>query len=166
MKGQMERSMKVIGRAITLTLGALLLQKKMYVASPLLRTTVSRCFGGTNLNKQSSNISYPRWFSKSIVAIFLSALPVLVPQLAQAQQTSKTSDAVLDWNDTALAAIQTLRLPPPIASYCLAMAHAAIFDAVNSIIGDYEPYVAPVSARRMHARLQRRRRQAMTCSWR
>jgi hypothetical protein len=122
------------------------LQKKMYVASPLLRTTVLRCFGGVNLNKQSSNISYPRWFSKSIVAIFLSALPVLVPQLAQAQQTSKTSDAVLDWNDTALAAIQTLGLPPPIASYCLAMAHAAIFDAVNSIIGDYQPYVAPVSA--------------------
>jgi hypothetical protein len=26
------------------------------------------------------------------------------------------------------------------------MAHAAIFDAVNSIIGDYQPYVAPVSA--------------------
>jgi hypothetical protein len=56
------------------------------------------------------------------------------------------SDAVLDWNDTALAAIQTLDLPPPIASYCLAMAHAAIFDAVNSIIGDYQPYVARVSA--------------------
>ena len=56
------------------------------------------------------------------------------------------SDAVLDWNNTALKAIETLELPPPIASYCLAMAHAAIFDAVNSIIGDYQPYVAPVSA--------------------
>jgi hypothetical protein len=94
------------------------------------------------LNKQRSNISYPHWFSKSIVAIFLSALPVLV----QAQQISKTSDAVLDWNDTAIAAIQTLKLPPPVATYCLAMEHAAIFDAVNSIIGDYQPYVEPVSA--------------------
>jgi len=56
------------------------------------------------------------------------------------------SDAVLDWNNTALTAIDSLGLPPPIASYCLAMSHAAIFDAVNSIIGGYRPYVAPVSA--------------------
>ena len=98
------------------------------------------------MNKQSSNVSCPHWFSKSIVAMFLSALPVLVPQLVQAQQTRTTSDAVLDWNATSIAAIQTLELPPPIATYCLAMAHAAIFDAVNSIIGDYQPYVAPVSA--------------------
>ena len=117
-----------------------------HVASPLLRTPVSRCPGGINVNKQRSNISYPHWFRKSIVAMFLSALPVLVPQLVQAQQTRKTSDAVLDWNDTAIAAIQTLKLPPPIATYCLAMEHAAIFDAVNSIIGDYQPYVASVSA--------------------
>ncbi|MDX6458261.1 MAG: hypothetical protein QOE55_1958 [Acidobacteriaceae bacterium] len=125
---------------------AILLGEIDHRASPLLKTTVSRCFGGINLNKQSSNVSCPHWFSKSIVAMFLSALPVLEPQLVQAQQTRKTSDAVLDWNDTALAAIQTLELRPPIATYCLAMAHAAIFDAVNSIIGDYQPYVAPVSA--------------------
>jgi len=55
------------------------------------------------------------------------------------------SDAVLDWNNTALTAIETLELPPPIAGYCMAMAHAAIFDAVNSIIGDYQPYVAKAS---------------------
>ena len=56
------------------------------------------------------------------------------------------SDAVLDWNNTALTAIETLELPPPIASYCMAMSHAAIFDAVNSIIGDFHPYVTKVSA--------------------
>lgn len=56
------------------------------------------------------------------------------------------SDAVLDWNNTALTAIETLDLLPPIAGYCMAMAHAAIFDAVNSIIGDYQPYVTKVSA--------------------
>ena len=33
------------------------------------------------------------------------------------------SDAVLDWNNTALTAIETLGLPPPLASYCLAMSH-------------------------------------------
>jgi len=56
------------------------------------------------------------------------------------------SDAVLDWNNTALTAIETLGLPPPLASYCLAMSHAAMFDAVNAIIGDYQPYVSPISA--------------------
>src|SRR3569833_3954235 len=55
------------------------------------------------------------------------------------------SDAELDCNNTALTAIETLVLPPPIAGYCMAMAHAAIFDAVNSIIGDYQPYVAKAS---------------------
>ena len=95
--------------------------------------------------------------------LFLLAAPLLFPQdtvtaspknlttwniktAKQVEATLDKSDAVLDWNDTALAAIQTLELPPPIATYCLAMAHAAIFDAVNSIIGDYQPYVAPVSA--------------------
>ena len=89
--------------------------------------------------------------------IFLLAAPLLLaqdvkvaPRNAKAVEATITtnagSDAVLDWNNTALTAIETLELPPPIASYYLAMAHAAIFDAVNSIIGDYEPYVAPVSA--------------------
>jgi hypothetical protein len=64
----------------------------------------------------------------------------------EATITTKGSDAVLDWNNTALTAIETLKLPPPIASYCLAMAHAAIFDSVNSIIGDYQPYVAKLNA--------------------
>src|SRR6476620_4226339 len=60
--------------------------------------------------------------------------------------TNHGSDAVLDWNNTALTAIETLDLVPPIAGYCMAMAHAAIFVAVNTIIGVYEPYVAKVSS--------------------
>src|SRR3974377_1184295 len=55
------------------------------------------------------------------------------------------SDAVLDWNNTALTAIEKLELPPPIASYCLAMAHAAMFDAVNYILGCFQHHAAPVS---------------------
>jgi len=90
--------------------------------------------------------------------LFLLAAPLLLAQDAvkvaprnangvEATITANAgSDAVLDWNNTALTAIEKLELPPPIASYCLAMAHAAIFDAVNSIIGDYQPYVAKVSA--------------------
>jgi len=71
-----------------------------------------------------------------------------------ALSTESNSNLIQRWkrrgprlNNTAFTAVETLELPPPIASYCLAMAHAAMFDAVNSIIGDYQPYVvAPVSA--------------------
>ena len=94
----------------------------------------------------------------AVSLLFLFAAPLLLaqdgvkvaPRNANAVEATITanagSDAVLDWNNTALTAIETLELPPPIASYCLAMAHAAMFDAVNSIIGDYQPYVAKVSA--------------------
>jgi len=94
----------------------------------------------------------------AVSLLFLFAAPLLLaqdgvkvaPRNANAVEATITanagSDAVLDWNNTALTAIETLELPPPIASYCLAMAHAAMFDAVNSIIGDFQPYVAPVSA--------------------
>src|SRR5579864_3306821 len=93
----------------------------------------------------------------AVSLFFLLVAPLLLapdavkaaPRNANAVEATITgSDAVLDWNNTALTAIETLELPPPIAGYCMAMAHAAIFDAVNSIIGDYQPYVAKVSARR------------------
>src|SRR3569833_1113112 len=51
------------------------------------------------------------------------------------------SDAVLDWNNTALTAIETLELPPPIAGYCMAMAHAAFFVVVFSFFGVFLPFV-------------------------
>src|SRR5689334_24194189 len=92
--------------------------------------------------------------------LFLLVAPLLLaqdavkvaPRNAKAVETTITandgSDAVLDWNNTALTAIETLELPPPIAGYCMAMAHAAIFDAVNSIIGDYQPYVTKIRDRK------------------
>ena len=97
------------------------------------------------------------------LSVFLLVAPLLLaqdavkvsPRNANAVEATITanhgSDAVLDWNNTALTAIETLELPPPIAGYCMAMAHAAIFDAVDSIIGDYQPYVTKVSERRMQA---------------
>ncbi len=94
----------------------------------------------------------------AVSLLFLLAAPLLLaqdavktaPRNASAVEaiitTNPGSDAVLDWNNTGLTAIETLDLAPPIAGYCMAMAHAAIFDAVNSIIGDYQPYVTKVSA--------------------
>lgn len=57
-------------------------------------------------------------------------------------------DPVIEWNANALRTIVTANSPPPVTARNLAIVHAAIFDAVNSIEGRYAPYkfklVAPV----------------------
>jgi len=55
------------------------------------------------------------------------------PALAQA-------DAVLDWNKVALDAIVASKQPAPQTTRSMAIVHAAIFDAVNSIEGRYAAY--------------------------
>jgi membrane-associated phospholipid phosphatase len=50
------------------------------------------------------------------------------------------ASVVLDWNETLLDAIRTDKTPPPRASRAMAMVHVAVFDAVNGIVGGYEPY--------------------------
>ncbi len=49
-------------------------------------------------------------------------------------------NAVQDWNRGALQAIKDVGVPPPKASRLLAMMHVAQFDAVNAIVGGYQPY--------------------------
>jgi hypothetical protein len=59
-------------------------------------------------------------------------------------------DPVIEWNANALRTIVTANSPPPVTARNLAIVHAAMFDAVNSIEGGYAPYkfklVAPVGA--------------------
>ena len=56
-------------------------------------------------------------------------------------------DAVLRWNDAALAAVRRAATPPPPASRFLAILHAALFDAVNGVAPGYHHYlVAPAAA--------------------
>jgi membrane-associated phospholipid phosphatase len=52
-------------------------------------------------------------------------------------------DVVTDWNNAALDAIRADRTAPPIASRSLAVAHVAIYDAVNGIARTHEPYLVP-----------------------
>jgi hypothetical protein len=56
------------------------------------------------------------------------------------------ADAVLDWNVTALKTTAAAAFNPPVESRNLAIVHAAMFDAVNSIIGEYHPYAVEFSA--------------------
>jgi membrane-associated phospholipid phosphatase len=59
-------------------------------------------------------------------------------------------DAVLRFNEAALAAIRTDRTPPPVAVRRLALVHVAVYDAVNATAPDHEPFRvafdAPVDA--------------------
>jgi hypothetical protein len=56
------------------------------------------------------------------------------------------ADAVLDWNITALKTTAAAPFNPPVESRNLAIVHAAMFDAVNSIVGEFRPYAVELSA--------------------
>src|SRR5438105_11063599 len=51
-------------------------------------------------------------------------------------------NSVIEWNRTLLVIVRTPGAQPPTihSTRSFAMLHAAIFDAVNNIDGDYEPY--------------------------
>jgi hypothetical protein len=51
-----------------------------------------------------------------------------------------SADVVTDWNRVVVDAIRTNSVPPPKAARVLAMAHTAIYDAVNSIDDTHSPY--------------------------
>ena len=51
------------------------------------------------------------------------------------------ADTVLEWNDILLDAVRVDRTAPPIASRAMAIVHAAIYDAVNSIARTGEAYL-------------------------
>lgn len=56
--------------------------------------------------------------------------------------TLAAQDPLHAWNTAALDAIRALGTPPPAAARSLAIAHAAVHDAVNGIVGRYEQYRA------------------------
>jgi membrane-associated phospholipid phosphatase len=66
-----------------------------------------------------------------------------VINLAWSIASPANGDAVTDWNNSALDAIRTDRTAPPIASRNLAIAHVAIYDAVNGIARTHESYLVP-----------------------
>jgi hypothetical protein len=53
---------------------------------------------------------------------------------------------VLDWNQNTLAAAVAAKGPPAITGLFLAMVHGAVYDAVVSIAGGYQPYLGKLEA--------------------
>src|SRR5713101_4943277 len=56
-------------------------------------------------------------------------------------RVQRRPDVVLQWNDAALDAIRAERTPPPVAARNLAMVHAAMYEAVNSVHRTHWYYV-------------------------
>jgi hypothetical protein len=56
------------------------------------------------------------------------------------------ADAILDWNTTALKTTAAASFNPPLEARNLAIVHAAMFDAVNSIVGEFRPYAVERTA--------------------
>jgi hypothetical protein len=77
--------------------------------------------------------------SVAVRAIGLSALIMLSVATVRA-------DTVLDWNVIALKTTAAAPFNPPLETRNLAIVHAAMFDAVNSIVGEFSPYVVDLSA--------------------
>ena len=55
------------------------------------------------------------------------------------------ADVISDWNDTAIRVIKSVNPNPIFASRALAMTHVAQFDAVNAVVGCYEPYATTIT---------------------
>ena len=74
---------------------------------------------------------------------------------------SARADAVTDWNAVAAAALQASPTATPpavpgagqgaVSTAHLAMVHGAVYDAVNAIVGCYEPYVSAPEAERWYS---------------
>ena len=56
------------------------------------------------------------------------------------------ADVITDWNERAVAFVAARNMGPPPAERVLAMTHAAMFDAVNSIERKYRPYLVQLPA--------------------
>src|SRR5262245_52466383 len=74
------------------------------------------------------------------VAIMLAiALPAAIPAAAR-------GDAVTDWNAIMQAMVSAPPTNPFFQARWAAIVQLAVFEAVNAVVGDYEPYLGTIAA--------------------
>ena len=82
----------------------------------------------------------------STIALILSPAPAK-SKGSRSEAIINTGDSVvLRWNETAIAAMPPAAGPPFPAIRFMAIVQLAVFEAVNSITGKYEPYLGTVTA--------------------
>jgi hypothetical protein len=90
----------------------------------------ARPFGGRRLRDAASGlVALLRLPAFYLAGPLLAAAVTALPLAARA-------DAVLDWNEHALAAVLAARLGPPESARAMAIVHLAVFDAVSSTTND------------------------------
>lgn len=97
---------------------------------------------GTGANSNSTIIQ------DKLTGEYLAVLPGLNSSSINRNNftTQISGNAVTGWNATLLEAVRTASTAPPLASRNMAMVHAAIYDAVNSISKKYSPYRVSIDA--------------------
>ena len=86
--------------------------------------------------------------ARFVALVAVVGLIVAVPAAAPvaAQDADDSAQVVLDWNVNTLAAAGAAETPPPVTALHVAMVHGAMYDAVVSIAGKYQPYLGPLEA--------------------
>src|SRR4051794_29283288 len=56
-------------------------------------------------------------------------------------ESSRRPDVVLRWNEVLLQAVRCDQTAPPLAARNMAIVHAAVYDAVNSVLRTHEPFL-------------------------
>jgi len=80
-----------------------------------------------------SLLTVGRWFGVPMRFTAAAMMMAVVPW-------SSMADVVTEWNNAALEAVRTTKDNPPRATRRMAIEHIAIFDAVNGIQRDFQPY--------------------------
>src|SRR5262245_25394919 len=77
-------------------------------------------------------------FSESVVLLTLALAPVL--------PTAARADAVTDWNEIMQATVVVPPSNPNLQTRWGAIVQLAVFEAVNAVTGEYEPYLGTIAA--------------------
>ncbi|MEG4456515.1 M10 family metallopeptidase C-terminal domain-containing protein [Microcoleus sp. N9_A1] len=95
---------------------------------------------GTGANSNSTVIQ------DKLTGEYLAALPGVNSNTINRDQFTNqlSANPVIEWNGVMLNAVRTSNTAPPLASRNMAMVHAAIYDAVNSISKKYTPYLVEI----------------------
>ena len=88
------------------------------------------------------------------IALVAVVMVLTVATLGAVGPAAATSNTVLNWNATAVAALMNAPTatppgagqPPTVGVIHMAMVQGAVYDAVNSIVGGYEPYLDVAAA--------------------
>ena len=91
----------------------------------------------------STSLSVTQRMAASVILVAMMIAGVGVPTPPRAGAVEPTpADAVVEWNNNAqIAIVGTAGQGPTVAYLHFAMVQGAVYDAVNAIVGGYEPYL-------------------------